>query len=172
LPDLEVIRPFPLDPWQRSLSEFITAIGSTTDELHEASHAQVRLLTSVNVRNGLAGAGLAICVNQSDIATSYWAVGNEDVLNAHYTQFGVMLEAVSYVRLMLPRVQMSPWKIHNTIVVSNPVVMLSLAKPHLQGGQALIIKITEAVNYLSESGAKGQPTAANGRGQGVYSTSA
>jgi hypothetical protein len=33
LSDLEVIRPFPLDPWQKSLSELITAAGASTDDL-------------------------------------------------------------------------------------------------------------------------------------------
>lgn len=41
-----------------------------------------------------------------------------------------------------------------TIVVNNPVVLLSLASPHLQGGQALIAEITEATNDLLETGAK------------------
>jgi hypothetical protein len=55
---------------------------------------------------------------------------------------------------MLPRIQMSPWKIHVMIVVSNPAVLQSLAKPHLQGGQALIAQITEAINRVSEMGSK------------------
>lgn len=50
--------------------------------------------------------------------------------------------------------QMSPWKMHITIVVNNPTVLLSLAKPHLQGGQALITQITEGINRLTEMGAK------------------
>jgi hypothetical protein len=49
---------------------------------------------------------------------------------------------------------MSPWKIHITIVMNNLAVLLSLAKPHLQGGQALITLITEEINKLSEMGAK------------------
>jgi hypothetical protein len=48
---------------------------------------------------------------------------------------------------------MSPWKIHITIVVNNPAVLLSPKKPHLQGGQALITVITEEINQL-EMGAK------------------
>lgn len=55
---------------------------------------------------------------------------------------------------MLPRIQMSPWKVQVTIVVNNPAVLLSLAKPHLQGGQALITQITEAITRLAEMGAK------------------
>ena len=55
---------------------------------------------------------------------------------------------------MLPRIQMSPWKIRITIVVNNPAVLLSLEKSHLQGGQALITQITEAISQLSETGAK------------------
>lgn len=50
-----------------------------------------------------------------------------------------------------PPIQMSPWKIH---IVNNPTVLLSLAKPHLQGGQVLITQITEAINQLSEMGSK------------------
>ena len=41
-----------------------------------------------------------------------------------------------------------------TIAVNNPAVLLSLAKPHLQGGQGLIIQITEAIDRLWEMGAK------------------
>jgi hypothetical protein len=36
-----------------------------------------------------------------------------------------------------------PWKIRITIVVNNPVVLLSPANPHLKGGQALIAEITD-----------------------------
>ena len=81
-------------------------------------------------------------------------VGTDDALNAHYAQLGVVLEAISYVETMLPRIQMSPWKVEVTIVVNNPAVLLSLAKPHVQGGQALITQITEATNRLAEMGAK------------------
>jgi hypothetical protein len=38
--------------------------------------------------------------------------------------------------------------------VSNPAVLLSLAKPHLQGGQALITRITDVVGQLLDMGAK------------------
>ncbi|KAJ6103666.1 hypothetical protein N7486_003888 [Penicillium sp. IBT 16267x] len=55
---------------------------------------------------------------------------------------------------MLPRIQISPWKVQVKIVVDNPAVLLSLAKPHLQGGQALVGQITEAITRLSEMGAK------------------
>ncbi|KAJ5849263.1 hypothetical protein N7534_007952 [Penicillium rubens] len=154
LSDVEVIRPFPLDPWQRSLSELIATVGSDMHELHEAGHARLWLFTSVSVRNGLVGAGLVVRVNQVDIASSNRTVGSDDALNAHYVQLGVVLEAVSYIRTLLPRIQMSPWKIHITIVVNNPAVLLSLAKPHLQGGQALITLITEEIIQLSEMGAK------------------
>ena len=151
---MEIIRPFPLDPWQRSLGELITTIGSSMQELHEAGHAHLWLFTSVSVRNGLVGMGLIARVNQIDIVSSYRTVGKDDSLNAHYAQLGAVLEAVSYVKTMLPRIQMSPWKIQVMIVVNNPAVLLSLAKPHLQGGQALIARITEAIGQLSESGAK------------------
>ncbi|KAJ5283460.1 hypothetical protein N7505_001440 [Penicillium chrysogenum] len=154
LSDMEVIRPFPLDPWQRSLSELIATVGSDMHELHEAGHARLWLFISVSVRNGLVGAGLVVRVNQVDIASSNRTVGSDDALNAHYAQLGVVLEAVSYIRTLLPRIQMSPWKIHITIVVNNPAVLLSLAKPHLQGGQALITLITEEIIQLSEMGAK------------------
>jgi hypothetical protein len=49
---------------------------------------------------------------------------------------------------------MSPWKVQVTLVVNNPAVLLSLAKPHLQGGQALITQITETIYRLAEMGAK------------------
>ncbi|KAF9882998.1 hypothetical protein FE257_004338, partial [Aspergillus nanangensis] len=49
---------------------------------------------------------------------------------------------------------MSPLKIHVTIVVNNPAVLLSLAQPHLQGGQALITRITEATSQLLETGVR------------------
>ncbi|CAI7656797.1 unnamed protein product, partial [Penicillium palitans] len=55
---------------------------------------------------------------------------------------------------LLPHIQMSPWKIHITIVLNNPAVLFSLEKPHLQGGQALIILITEEIIQLSKMGAK------------------
>ena len=55
---------------------------------------------------------------------------------------------------MLPRIQMSPWKVQVTLVVNNPAVLLSLARPRHQGGQALITQITEAINRLAEMGAK------------------
>lgn len=66
----------------------------------------------------------------------------------------MVLEAVSYVRTMLPRIQMSPYKIQVMVVVSNPAVLLSLAKPHLQGGYALITRITDVVGQLLDMGAK------------------
>lgn len=154
LSDIEVIQPFPLDPWQRSLGELITTVGSNIHELHEAGHARLWLFTSVSIRNSLVGTGLVVRVNQVNIVSSHRTVGNDDSLNAHYAQLGVVLEAVSYVRAMLPRIQMSPWKIKVTIVISNPAVLPSLAKPHLQGGQALITQITEAINQLGGMGAK------------------
>jgi hypothetical protein len=123
-------------------------------ELHEAGHGRLWLFTSVSVRNGLVGTGLVVRVNQVDIASSNRTVGSDDTLNAHYAQLGLVLEAVSYVRTMLPRIQMSPWKIRITVVVNNPVGLLSLAKPHLPGGQVLIVEITEAINLLLEIGAK------------------
>lgn len=46
------------------------------------------------------------------------------------------------------------WKIHITILVNKPAVLLSLAKPHLQGGQALITLVTEEIIQLSEMGAR------------------
>ncbi|KAJ5091031.1 hypothetical protein N7532_009715 [Penicillium argentinense] len=154
LSDMEVIRPFPLDPWQRSLRELIITVGSDMNELHEAGHARLWLFTSVSVRNGLVGVGLIVRVNQVDIASSHRTVGNDDSLNAHYAQLGMVLEAVSYVMTMLPRIQMSPYKIQVVIVVSNPAVLLSLAKPHLQGGQALITRITNTIDQLLEMGTK------------------
>jgi hypothetical protein len=154
LSDMEVIRPFPLDPWQRSLGESIATVGSDMHELHEAGHARLWLFTSVSVRNGLVETGLVVRVNQVDIVSSHRTVGNDDSLNAHYAQLGMVLEAVLYFRTMLPRIQMSPYKIQVMIVVSNPAVLLSLAKPHLQGGQALITRITDAVGQLLEMGAK------------------
>ncbi|KAJ5111625.1 hypothetical protein N7532_002160 [Penicillium argentinense] len=154
LSDMEVIRPFPLDPWQRSLRELIITVGSDMNELHEAGHARLWLFTSVSVRNGLVGVGLIVRVNQVDIASSYRTVGNDDSLNAHYAQLGMVLEAVSYVMTILPRIQMSPYKIQVMIVVSNPAVLLSLAKPHLQGGQALITRITNTIGQLLEMGTK------------------
>ncbi|KAJ5288337.1 hypothetical protein N7508_011112 [Penicillium antarcticum] len=154
LSDMEVIRPFPLDPRQRSLGELIATVGSDMQELHEAGHARLWLFTSVSVRNGLVGTGLVVRVNQVDIVSSNRTVGTEDALNAHFAQLGVVSEAVAYVKTMLPRIQMSPWKVQVTIVVNNPAVLLSLAKPRLQGGQALITQITEALNQLLEMGAK------------------
>ena len=41
LSDMEVIRPFPLDPWQRSLGELVATVGSDMQELHEAGHARL-----------------------------------------------------------------------------------------------------------------------------------
>ena len=154
LSDMEIIRPFPLDPQQRSLGELIATVGSDMQELDEAGHARLWLFTSVSVRNGLVGTGLVVRVNQADIVSSNWTVGSEDALNAHFAQLGVVAEAVAYVATMLPRIPMSPWKVQVTIVVSNPAVLRSLAKPRLQGGQALITQITEAVNGLVEMGAK------------------
>ena len=151
---MEVIRPFPLDPRQRSLGELIATVGSDMQELHEAGHAHLWLFTSVSVRNGLVGTGLVVHVNQVDIVSSNRTVGTEDALNAHFAQLGVVSEAVAYVETMLPRIQMSPWKVQVTIVVNNAAVLLSLAKPRLQGGQALITQITEALNQLLEMGAK------------------
>ncbi|KAJ5240479.1 uncharacterized protein N7469_002070 [Penicillium citrinum] len=151
---MEIIRPFPLDPWQRSLRELIVTVGSDMHELHEAGHARLWLFTGVCVRNGLVGTGLVVRVNQIDIVSSNRTVGHDDSLNAHYAQLGMVLEAVSYVRTMLPRIQMSPYKIQVMIVVSNPAVLLSLAQPHLQGGQALITRITDLVGQLLEMGAK------------------
>jgi hypothetical protein len=49
---------------------------------------------------------------------------------------------------------MPPWEIQVKIVANKPAVLLSLAKPHLQGGQALIIRITGAISQLLEMGAK------------------
>jgi hypothetical protein len=154
LSDMEVIRPFPLDPWQRTLRELIVTVGSDMHELHEAGHARLWLFTSVSIRNGLVGTGLVVRVNQVDIVSSHRTVGNDDSLNAHYAQLGMVPEAVSYFRTMLPRIQMSPYKIQVMVVVSNPAVLLSLAKPHLQGGQALITRITDVVGQLLDMGAK------------------
>lgn len=150
LSDMEVIRPFPLDPWQRTLRELIVTVGSDMHELHEAGHARLWLFTSVSIRNGL----IVVRVDQVDIVSSHRTVGNDDSLNAHYAQLGMVLEAVSYVRTMLPRIQMSPYKIQVMVVVSNPAVLLSLAKSHLQGGQALITRITDVVSQLLDMGAK------------------
>mgnify|MGYP006988606076 FL=1 len=156
LSDMEVIRPFPLDPWQRSLGELIASVGAEMQELHEAGHARLWLFTSASVRNGLVGTGLVVRVNQVDILSSKRTIGNDDALNAHYAQLGAVLEAVAYVDTMLPRIHMSPWKVQVTITVDNASVLMSLAKPHLQGGQVLITQITEAVTRLSEMGAKVQ----------------
>lgn len=38
--------------------------------------------------------------------------------------------------------------------MTNPAVLLSFARPHLQGGQVLITRITGAINQLSEMGTK------------------
>ena len=116
--------------------------------------ARLWLFASVSVRNSLVGTGLVVRVNQVDTAPSNRMVGSDDALNAHYAQLSVVLEAVLYIRTLLPHIQMSPWKIHIMIVVNNPAVLFSLAKPHLQGGQALITFITEGINQLSEMGAK------------------
>jgi hypothetical protein len=35
-------------------------------------------------------------------------VGSDDALNAHYAQLGVVLEAVSYIRTLLPRTDEQP----------------------------------------------------------------
>ncbi|KAI9036908.1 uncharacterized protein KD926_001223 [Aspergillus affinis] len=115
--------------------------------------AEAELFTSVSVRNSLVGTGLVARVNQADIVSSNRTVGN-DALNAHFTQLGVILEAISFVATMLPRIRMSPWKIHVKIVVNNPAVLLSLAQPHLQGGQALVTRITEAISQLLETGVR------------------
>ena len=151
---MEVIRPFPLDPWQRSLGELIATVGSDMQELHEAGRARLWMFTSVSVRNGLVGTGLVVRVNQIEIISSNRTVGTDDTLNAHFAQLGVVSEAVAPLETMLPRIQMSPWKVQVTIVVNNPAVLRSLAKPHLQGGQALITQITEAITRLTEMGAK------------------
>jgi len=100
--DEEVIRPFPLDPWQRSLCELITSVGSSIDELHKAGHAYIWLFTSISVRNDLVGTGLVARVPLNR------TVGSDDALNAHYAQLGAVLEAVSYVKTMLPCIQTSP----------------------------------------------------------------
>ena len=123
-------------------------------ELHEAGHARLWLFTSASVRNGLVGTGLVVRVNQVDIVSSNRTVGTEDALNAHFAQPGVVSEAAAYVGTMLPRIQMSPWKVQVTIVVNKPAVLRSLAKPRLQGGQALITQITEALYHLLEKGAR------------------
>lgn len=81
-------------------------------------------------------------------------VGSNNTINAHYTQLGVVLEATLYLEMMLPCIQMSPWKIHVTIVVSNSAILQLLAKLHLQGRQALIAQVTEAINWVSEMGSK------------------
>ncbi|KAI2669422.1 hypothetical protein LCP963914a_9931 [Penicillium roqueforti] len=154
LSDMEVIRPFPLDPWQRSLGELITSVGSGMPELHEAGRARLWLFTSVSVRNGLVGTGLVVRVSQVDVTSSSRTIGSDDALNAHYAQLGVVFEAVSYVSAALPRIPISPWKLNVTAVVNHPAVLLSLAKPHLQSGQALIVQITETIRQLMEAGVK------------------
>jgi hypothetical protein len=154
LSDLEVIRPFALDPWQRSLGDLIITAGSNTNELQEVGSARLWLFTSVSVRNGLVGTGLVVRVNQVNIALSNRTVGDDQTLNAHFAHLGTILEATSYVKTMLPRIQMSPWKIHVTIVVSNQTVLRSLAKPLLQGGQSLINLITDVITQLREMGAQ------------------
>lgn len=106
--DLEVIRPFSLDPWQRSLSELIYTVGSNMHELHEAGHACLWVFTSVSIRNGLVGTGLLVRVNQVNIVSSHRTIGDDDTLNTHYAQLGTVLEATLYVMTMLPRIQMSP----------------------------------------------------------------
>lgn len=151
LSDMEVIRPFPLDPWQLSICELISSCGSALNDLHEANCARLWLFTSVSVRNGFVRRGLVVRVNQVDIATSSHTVGSDDVLNAHYAQLGAVLEASLYVRQMLHRIQVSPWKIQTIFVVSNPTILQSLAKLHLQRGQALITQVTDAIT-LSRTG--------------------
>ncbi|KAJ5318532.1 hypothetical protein N7476_004952 [Penicillium atrosanguineum] len=120
LSDMKVIRPFPLAPWQRSFGGSIATVGSDMQELHEA-HTRLWLLTSVSIRNGLVETGLVVRVNQVDIVSSKRTVSNDNVLNAHYAQLGVVLEAVSFVETLLPRIQLSPWKIGVTIVVKPPL---------------------------------------------------
>jgi hypothetical protein len=154
LSDLEVIRPFPLDPWQKSVGELITTVGANTDDLQESGRARLFIYTGVSVRNGLVGTGLLVRVNQVNIVSSSRTVGSDDALNAHYSHLGAVLEATSYLETMLPRIQMSPWKIHIMIAVSNSAVLQTLAKPHLQGGQALIAEVTETINRLSEMGSR------------------
>lgn len=41
LSDPEIIRPFPLDPWQRSLSALITTVGSSLEELYETGYTRL-----------------------------------------------------------------------------------------------------------------------------------
>ncbi|KAJ5642743.1 hypothetical protein N7490_006743 [Penicillium lividum] len=84
LSDMEVIRPFPLDPWQRSLGELIIFVGSGMPELHEAGRARLWLFASVSVRNRLVGIGLVVRVSQVDVTLSSRMVGSDDALNAHY----------------------------------------------------------------------------------------
>jgi hypothetical protein len=132
----------------------ITSFGSALDDLRETNGARLWLFTSVSVRNGLVGTGLVVRVNQFDITISSRTVGSDDVLNAHYAQLGAVLEASSYVRRMLPRIQMSLWKIQIIFVVSNSTVLQSLTKQHLQGGQAHITQVTDAIIQLSEMGPK------------------
>ncbi|KAF3391692.1 hypothetical protein F1880_007400 [Penicillium rolfsii] len=60
---MEIIRPFPLDPWQRSLGGLISTVGSTMDELHEAGHARLWMFTGVSTRDGVVGTGLVVPVN-------------------------------------------------------------------------------------------------------------
>lgn len=85
LSDMEVIRPFPLDPWQRSLGKLITTVGSNMQELYEAGYARLWLFTGVSVRNSLVGVGLVVRVNKVDIVPLNRPVGDDDALYAHYT---------------------------------------------------------------------------------------
>jgi hypothetical protein len=61
-----------------------------------------------------------------------------------------VLEVAAYVGTIIRRIQMSAWKLDLTIMLNNSAILLSLAKPYLQGGHALITSITEAINRLSE----------------------
>jgi hypothetical protein len=80
LSDMEVIRPFALDPWQQSLGDAIFMTGSSTGELQEIGSARLWLYTSVSVRNGLVGTGLVVRVNQVNIAQSNRTVGDDETL--------------------------------------------------------------------------------------------
>lgn len=97
----------PSNLWQRSLSELIYTVGSNTHEVHEAGHACLLVFTSVSVRKGLVGTGFLVRINLVNIVSSHRTIGDDDTLNAHYAQLGMVLEATPYIGTILPRIQMS-----------------------------------------------------------------
>lgn len=59
-------------------------------ELHETCDAHLSMFISISFRHGLVGTGLLVRVNQVDIFSSYRMVRDDETLNPHYAQLGVV----------------------------------------------------------------------------------